>query len=123
MRTNILRVVKRIATNNLNTPIDSQSLCDNIVLDVKPYIAEKVQEEIGKEIKIRKARVEAEQRAKAKAKDTVEAIEDLSAHVKLDSGLTETINQLVAGSDEVLLRNQEELVNRIIGSFCNVCRI
>ena len=123
MRSNILKAVQRIATKNLNATIDSQLLCDNIVEDVKPYITAKIQEEIGKEIKTRKARIEAEQRAKAKAKDTVEAIEDLSAHVKLDSGLTETINQLVAGSDEVLLRNQEELVNIIIGSFCNICCI
>ena len=120
LRSNILRAVQKIATKNLNTAIDSQSICDNIVWNVKSYITEKVHEEIGKEINIRKARVEAEQRAKANAEKAKKAIEDLTAQIELDSGITETINQLVARSDDSLLRNQKELVSRIIGSFCNI---
>ena len=120
MRSNIFRAVQKIATKNLNTAIDSQSICDNIVWNVKSYITEKVHEEIGKEINIRKARVEAEQRAKANAEETKKAIEGLTAQIQLDSGITETINQLVTRSDDTLLRNQQELVSRIIGSFCNI---
>ena len=121
LRSNIFRAVQKIATKNLNTAIDSQSICDNIVWNVKSYITEKVHEEIGKEINIRKARVEAEQRAKANAEKAKKAIEDLTAQIELDSGITETINQLVTRSDDtMLLRNQKELVSRIIGSFCNI---
>ena len=120
LRSNIFRAVQKIATKNLNTAIDSQSICDNIVWNVKSYITEKVHEEIGKEINIRKARVEAEQRAKANAEETKKAIEGLTAQMELDSGITETINQLVTRSVDTLLRNQQELVSRIIGSFCNI---
>ena len=86
----------------------------NVVL----YIQTKVKDRIESEMEFRKARGEAERRAKEVEEETIQAVDAAVKHLMLNSGIIETLGQFVEASDQWKndFNNHQDLVQKIIGT-------
>ena len=97
----------------------------NVVL----YIQTKVKDRIKSELEFRKARGEAERRAKEVEEETIQAVDAAVKHLMLNSGTMGTLKQFVEESGQWKndFSNHQDLVQRIIGTgippgtyFCEI---
>ena len=117
-------------TLNPNIALDKQFLTEKVVRNVVLYIQTKVKDRIESELEFRKARGEAERRAKEVEEETIQAVDAAVKHLMLNSGIMGTIKQFVEESEQWknnFNNNHQDLVQRFIGTvippgtyFCEI---
>ena len=114
----ILQGVQNVLTLNPNIALDKQFLTEKVVQNVVLYIQTKVKDRIESELEFRKARGEAERRAKEVEEETIQAVDAAVKHLMLNSGIIETLGQFVEASDQWKndFNNHQDLVQKIIGT-------
>ena len=105
-------------TLNPNIALDKQFLTEKVVRNVVLYIQTKVKDRIESEMEFRKARGEAERRAKEVEEETIQAVDAAVKHLMLNSGIMGTLKQFDDESEQWKndFNNHQELVQRIIGA-------
>ena len=114
----ILQGVQNVLTLNPNIALDKQFLTEKVVQNVVLYIQTKVKDRIESELEFRRARGEAERRAKEVEEETIQAVDAAVKYLMLDSGIMGTLEQFVDESEQWKndFSNHQELVQRIIGA-------
>ena len=105
-------------TLNPSIALDKQFLTEKVVQNVVLYIQTKVKDQIESELEFRKARGEAERRAKEVEEETIQAVDAAVKNLMLNSGIIETLKQFVEESEQWKndFNNHQDLVQRIIGT-------
>ena len=105
-------------TLNPNIALDKQVLTEKVVQNVVLYLQTKVKDRIESELEFRRARGEAERRAKEVEEETIQAVDAAVKHLMLNSGIMGTLEQFVDESEQWKndFSNHQELVQRIIGA-------
>ena len=117
-------------TLNPNIALDKQFLTEKVVQNVVLYMQTKVKDRIESELEFRRARGEAERRAKEVEEETIQAVDAAVKHLMLNSGIMATIKQFVEESEQWknnFNNNHQDLVQRFIGTgippgtyFCEI---